>query len=68
MKRLDKQSLKDFITAELGRYKTEFSNQEFDFAFGRLERVHVISQLYSWRLTFIHLKMLKFAILTFKQI
>ena len=66
MKRLDKQNSKDIIKNELGLYKIEFDNQNFDLAFGHLERVHIISQPFPWRHTFIHLKMLRFAILTFR--
>ena len=66
MKQLDKQNLKDIIKTELGLYKTEFDNKNFDLAFGHLERVHIISQPFPWRHTFIHLKMLQFAILTFR--
>jgi hypothetical protein len=68
MKRLDKQILKDFIKTELGLYKTEFELKNYDFAFGHLERVHIVSQPFPLEHTLTHLRMLKFAILTFRPI
>jgi hypothetical protein len=68
MKRLEKQNLRDIIKNELKLYSLEFEKRNFDLAFKHLERVHIISQPFPWRHTYIHLKMLQFAILTFRPL
>jgi hypothetical protein len=64
MKRLDKHKLKDFIKNELVLYQNEFESKNYAFAFKHLERVHLVSQPFPMEHTIIHLRMLKFAILT----
>lgn len=66
MKRLDKQNIKDLIKNELGLYKTEFGCKNYDLAFGHLERIHIVSQPFPIEHTLIHLRMLRFAILTLR--
>jgi hypothetical protein len=68
MKRLDKENIKDFIKTELGLYRTEFARKNYDFAFRHLERIHIVSQPFPIEHTLTHLRMLKFAFLTFKPI
>jgi hypothetical protein len=66
MKRLDKPNLQDLIKIELGLYKTEFENKNYDLAFGHLERIHIVSQPFPIEHTLTHLRMLRFALLTFR--
>ena len=68
MKPCNKEILNDIIRSELGLYKVEFAKKNYDLAFRHLERVHIVSQPYPLQHTFIHLKMLKFAILTFRPV
>jgi hypothetical protein len=68
MKQPDNKKLKDIIKVELKLYKFEFDKKNYDLAFRHLERVHIISQPFPWRHTFINLKMLQFALLTFRPI
>lgn len=66
MKRLDKQNIKDLIKTELGLYKTEFEEKNYAPAFRHLERIHIVSQPFPIEHTLTHLRMLRFAILTFR--
>jgi hypothetical protein len=66
MKQLDKQNIKDLIKIELGLYKTAFAQKNYDHAFRHLERIHIVSQPFPIEHTLIHLRMLQFAILTFR--
>jgi hypothetical protein len=66
MKRLDKQNLKMLIESELKSYRLEFANHNFDLAFGHLERIHIVSQPFPIEHTLTHLRMLSFAIRTFR--
>ena len=66
MKRLDKQNLKLLIESELKAYKLEFANRNFNLAFRHLERIHIVSQPFPIEHTLIHLRMLSFAIRTFR--
>lgn len=68
MRLLDKQKLKDFIQSELELYKNEFEQKNYDLAFAHLERVHIVSQPFPVEHTLTHLKMLRFAIFTFRPI
>jgi hypothetical protein len=68
MKRLDRQKLRDFIKTELGLYKTEFERRNYAIAFEHLERVHIVSQPFPVEHTLTHLRMLKFALLTFRPL
>lgn len=68
MKQLDKQKLRDFIKSELILYKKEFEHKNYDGAFERLERVHIVSQPFPIEHTLIHLRMLKFAVLSFRPV
>jgi hypothetical protein len=63
---IDKPNLQGFIKTELGLYKTEFASKNYDLAFGHLERIHIVSQPFPVEHTLTHLRMLRFAILTFR--
>jgi hypothetical protein len=66
MKQLDKQNLKIFIINELELYKSAFKQKNYNIAFGHLERVHIVSQPFPIEHTLVHLRMLRFALLTFR--
>jgi hypothetical protein len=66
VKHLDKQNLKLRIDCELKSYRREFVNRNFDLAFRHLERVHIVSQPFPIEHTLIHLRMLNFAVRTFR--
>jgi hypothetical protein len=66
MKRPDKQNLNLLIESELKSYKLEFANRNFNLAFRHLERIHIVSQPFPIEHTLIHLRMLSFAIRTFR--
>jgi Protein of unknown function (DUF3703) len=68
MKILYQQNLKAFIDNELIAYNNAFNNRNYDLAFGHLERIHIVSQPFPIEHTMVHLRMLSFAIRTFRPI
>jgi hypothetical protein len=56
--------LKQFIQNETVLYDLAFVEKDFKKAFNHLERIHIVSQSFPIAHTKIHLRMLKFAILT----
>lgn len=68
MKRLNKQKLKDFINHELELYNLAFEQRNYDLAFKHLERIHIVSQPFPVEHTLTHLRMLRFALLTFRPL
>jgi Protein of unknown function (DUF3703) len=66
MKKLDKQNLKLLISSELDSYRKEFDKHNYDLAFRHLERIHIVSQPFPIEHTRTHLRMLSFAIRTFR--
>ena len=66
MKRLNQKSVKNLIYNELHSYQHEYDSHNFNLAFRHLERIHIVSQPYPIEHTIIHLRMLLFAIRTFR--
>jgi hypothetical protein len=66
MKKLAKQNLKILIATELSSYRKEFDKHNYDLAFRHLERIHIVSQPFPVEHTLTHLRMLCFAIRTFR--
>ncbi|MBL7764733.1 MAG: DUF3703 domain-containing protein [Chitinophagaceae bacterium] len=58
--------IKNFIALEQQQYDEAFSNKNYEKAFSHLERIHIVSQPFAIAHTISHLRMLKFAILTFR--
>ncbi len=58
------QELEKFIQNEKVKYDIAFADKDFQKAFQHLERIHIVSQSFPIAHTIIHLRMLKFAILT----
>lgn len=68
MKRLEKQNLKALIRNELKLYREAFAGKQYDQAFKHLERIHIVSQPFPVQHTWIHLRMLRFAFVTFRPV
>lgn len=66
MKKINKQNLKLVISSELDSYRKEFDKHNYDLAFRHLERIHIVSQPFPVEHTITHLRMLSFAIQTFR--
>jgi hypothetical protein len=66
MKKLDTQNLKLLIRSEHDSYRKEFDKQNYDLAFRHLERIHIVSQPLPSEHAITHLRMLFFAIRTFR--
>lgn len=60
------QHIKKFIKTELKLYQTEFAQKNYGLAFKHLERIHIVSQPFPMEHTITHLRMLRFAFLTFR--
>lgn len=60
--------IKEFIKGELVEYNNAFASRNYKQAFNHLERIHIVSQPYAIEHTITHLRMLRFALQTFKPL
>jgi Protein of unknown function (DUF3703) len=68
MKKLINEKVKKFIEVELNLFATAYKLKDYNQAFSHLQRVHIVSQPYPIEHTLIHLRMLQFALVTYRPI
>ncbi len=66
MKKLRHENLKRLIQLEFKNYNADLEVKQFDQAFKRLERIHILSQPFPYEHTIVHFKMLTLAVRTFR--
>ena len=52
--------LKPYYTAELAKYRSEYSSKNLKNAWNHLERAHILGQKYPFAHSYVHWKMLQF--------
>jgi Protein of unknown function (DUF3703) len=68
MDKLNSTTLKNIIWDVLASHSFEMANSNFNKAFSHLERNHFICQQFPLAHSIIHLRMLKFSIITFRPL